>query len=502
VFSYTWKSFVWSTAAVATAVVAGRLISALAPLPNISMVFLMAVLFAAISFGMWPAILASVLSFLAYNFFFIEPLYTFQIAEPYEFLALIVFLIVAIVTSALAGRVRDQARVANERARETRRLYEFTWKLSGLTGVDAAADGAAGEIYATLRHPSVILLEERGELSLAAAWPPEDALDAGTMNAARLAFARNDSVGFGTNTLPDSKWYFIPLRTQRGSVGVVGIARDKAGTELDAEARALLTTLAEQTAAALERAVLARAMTAAQNAAETERVRNILLASISHDFRTPLASILGSATSLLEYRDKLDASAQNDLLRGVKTEAEGLDRMVRNLLAMTRIDAGALELRRDWIDLREAIERVASGTRRREVGLSLNLELPAEIPMIKADAILIEQALSNVVNNAISHTPPGTHVAIDVRVRPDAIVLHVTDDGPGIPADVLPRVFEKFVRARHEDAAKVEKGEGTGLGLAIAKGILSAHGGSIGAESPVADRRGTRVTMTFPREHP
>ena len=493
-------SLVWSTAAVAAALAAGLLISALAPLPNISMIFLMAVLFAAVSFGMWPAIHASILSFLVYNFFFIEPLYTFQIAEPHEFLALVIFLIVAIVTSALAGRVRDQVRAANERARTTRRLYEFTWKLSGLTGVDAAADGGAGEIHASLRRPSVILLSEQGELSLAAAWPPEDKLDDATMDAARLAFARNDAVGFGTDTLPDSKWHFIPLRTQRGSVGVVGIARDETGAKLDADERAMLATLAEQTAAALERAVLAREMAAAQNAAETERVRNILLASISHDFRTPLASILGSATSLLEYRDKLELPAQNDLLQGIKTEAEGLDRMIRNLLAMTRIDAGALELRRDWVDLREVVERVVSAARRRQASVSLELDLPADIPMIAADAILIEQALGNVVNNAASHTPQGTRVVIDGRLQGDAIILRVTDDGPGIPAEVLPRVFEKFVRANRDDAKSTEKGEGTGLGLAIAKGIVAAHGGSIQAESPVAERRGTRITLTFPRE--
>jgi len=499
---YSWMSIVWSTVAVATALVAGQLISALAPLPNSSMIFLMAVLFAAVSFGMWPAIYASALSFLAYNFFFIEPLYTFQIAEPHELLALIVFLIVAIVTAALAGRARDQASAANERARATRRLYEFTWKLSGLTGVDAAADGAAGEIHVSLRRPSVVLLEERGELSLAAAWPPEDTLDSITMEAARLAFTRGDSVGFGTSTLADSKWHFIPLRTQRGSIGVVGVARDDKGTVLDAEARALLATLAEQTAAALERAFLTRKMMAAQAAAETERVRNIMLASISHDFRTPLASILGSATSLLDYRDKLDPPAQNDLLRGIKAEAEGLDRMVRNLLAMTRIDAGALELRRDWVDLREVVERVVSATRRREAAASIELDLPADIPMIAADAILIEQALSNVVNNAVSHTPQGTRVAVDTRIRPEAVTLCVTDDGPGIPADVLPRIFDKFVRSHRADASKTEKGEGTGLGLAIAKGIMEAHGGSIAAESPIAENRGARITLTFPREQP
>ena len=285
--------FVWSTAAVAAAVVSGRLFSALAPLPNISMVFLMAVLFSAVSFGIRPAIYASVLSFLSYNFLFIEPLYTFQIAQPHELLALIVFLIVAIVTSALAGRVRDQARAANERAGLMRRLYEFTWKLSGLTDVDAAADGAAGEIHTSLRRPAAILLDRDGGLSLTAAWPPEDTLDSLTMEAARLSFSRNEPVGCGTGTFPEAAWHFVPLRTPRRSVGVVGVARDARGLAPDVEARALLATLAEQTAAVLERSFLAQEMVLARNAAETERVRNILLASVSHDFRTPLASILG-----------------------------------------------------------------------------------------------------------------------------------------------------------------------------------------------------------------
>ena len=259
--------------------------------------------------------------------------------------------------------------------------------------------------------------------------------------------------------------------------------RSENGVALDPEERALLATLAEQTAAALDRAFLAHEMTTAQSAAETERVRNILLASVSHDFRTPLASILGSATSLIDYRDQLDAAAQSDLLAQIKSEAEGLDVMVRNLLAITRIDAGALELTRDWVDLREIVERMVSAARRREPTLSLETNLPAELPMVRADAILVEQALSNVVNNAISHTPNGTRVMIDAQVSPDAVVLRVTDDGPGIPADILPRVFEKFVRSRRENATRSERGEGTGLGLAIAKGVVEAHGGSITAES-------------------
>jgi len=489
-------AIVASTVAVAIATLAGQLFSMMAPLPNISMVFLLAVLFSAVSFGMRLAVYASILSLLAYDFFFIEPLYTFQITEPSELLSLIIFLIVAIVTSALAGRIRDHARTANERMIATRRLYEFTWKLSGITDVDAVADGAAGEIHVSLRRPSIILLRRNDELSLAAAWPPEDSLDPATWDAARLAFARNEPVGFDTAILPGSHWHFIPLRTQRSSFGVVGIARSMSNDPFDGESRALLGTLAEQTAAAFDRVVLAEEMMTARSAGETERVRNILLASVSHDFRTPLASILGSATSLLDFSDRLDTDAKTGLLREIKAEAEGLDEMVRNLLAITRIDAGALELRRDWVDLREIVERVINAAKRRGAAMAAALDLPATLPLIRADASLIEQAVGNVVNNVVSHAPEGARLVVDSIVTQQSVSIRATDDGPGIPADIMPRVFEKFVQGRVGGG----KSGGTGLGLAIAKGIVEAHGGSIAAESPVAEGRGARMILTFRRE--
>jgi two-component system sensor histidine kinase KdpD len=489
-----------ATVAVAIATLAGRLFSAMAPLPNISMVFLLAVLFSAVSFGMRWAIYASILSFLAYDFFFIEPLYTFQITEPSELLSLITFLIVAIVTSALAGRIRDQARAANERMIATRRLYEFTWKLSGLTSVDTVADGAAGEINVSLRRPAVILLNRNDELSLAAAWPPEDRLDPATWDAARLAFSHNEPAGFDTALLPGGHWHFVPLRTQRGSFGVVGIARSVSNDPFDAEAHALLGTLAEQTAAAFDRVFLADEMIAARSAAETERVRNILLASVSHDFRTPLASILGSATSLLDFGDKLDTDAKVGLLREIKAESEGLDEMVRNLLAMTRIDAGALELRKDWVDLRDIVARVINAAKRRGAALAAVLELPVTLPLIRADASLIEQAVGNVVNNVVSHAQERTGLVIDAVVTQQSISIRVTDDGPGIPAEIMPRVFDKFVQGRIGNGRSGGEPGGTGLGLAIAKGIVEAHGGSIAVESPVADGRGARMILTFQRE--
>jgi len=257
----------------------------------------------------------------------------------------------------------------------------------------------------------------------------------------------------------------------------------------------MLGTVADQTAAALERASLAREMVAARSATETERVRNTLLASVSHDFRTPLSSILGSATSLLDYGDKLEPEAQKDLLGQIKQEAEALDDMVRNLLAITRIDAGALELRKDWIDIHEIVGRVVSAARRQQpLTRSIEVELPREMPLVRADPTLVEQAMTNIVANAIAHTPEGTRVTIGAQVLPLQVRIFVLDDGPGIPAELMPRLFEKFSRARQS-----EQVQGAGLGLAIAKGIMDAHSGSIVAESPVKKGRGTRIVLTFPR---
>jgi len=260
----------------------------------------------------------------------------------------------------------------------------------------------------------------------------------------------------------------------------------------------LLEALTEQAAAALERATLTHEIVDARTSAETERIRNTLLASISHDFRTPLASILGSATSLLDYGTKLEDASRNDLLVQIKDEALNLDGMVRNLLAITRIDAGELELRKDWVDLREIVARVVNIVRRRGAAQKFETNLPPNLPLVKADATLVDQAIGNVVANAATHTPPQTTVVIDAVADAEKIVLRVTDDGDGIPADVLPRAFEKFVSGR-ANVSSSDGGEGTGLGLAIAKGIMEAHGGSIAAESPVSNGRGTRITLTFSR---
>src|SRR4051812_19105220 len=296
--------FLASAAAVALATAAGLVLTALVRLPNVSMVFLLAVLFAAARFGLRPALFASGLSFLAYNFFFIEPLHTFSVAEPHEWLTLFVLLAVAVLTSAIAGRARDQARTALERAR---------------------------------------LAEE--------------------VNAARAA-------------------------------------------------------------------------------AETERVRNTLLASISHDFRTPLASILGAATSLIDYGSLLPEHARRDLLAQVKDEAERLDGMVRNLLAITRVEAGALEINRDWIDVRELFDRVVAVARGRGATQRFEVAVARDLPFVPADQTLLDQVFANLIGNATRYAGPRAHITLAAEVADGSARLSVADDGPGIPAAVLPHVFE------------------------------------------------------------
>lgn len=491
-------AFLSATALIVGATGIGTILTDLTPIPNLSLIYLLAVLLTAVRFGIWPAVFASLLSFAAYNFFFIAPLYTFTIAEPYELLALAIFLLVAIITSAVAGRARYQAGVSASRMRAMRRLYEFTRRLSGLATPDAVAEGAASEMHISLARSIVVLMNNDTDLDLIAAWPPEDSLDAAAMMAARWAYQHNEPAGANTGTLPTIPWYFIPLRFGDRMLGVVGVAREKDQRDLDSESLALLDTLAEQTASALDRAMLSREMVSAKTATEAERVRNTMLASISHDFRTPLSSILGSASSLLDYGEKLDPAARSDLLQHIKVEAEGLDELVRNLLAVTRIEAGALELRHDWVDLREIVQRIVSAARRRGAGQRFETTLPLDLPLIRADAALIEQAVGTIVANAVTHTPRETIIRIEGAVNENEVELAVVDDGPGIPPDALPRIFEKFVSLG--GTSNADGGQGTGLGLAIAKGIAEAHGGFVEAQSPIAHGHGTRFVLHLPRE--
>jgi two-component system, OmpR family, sensor histidine kinase KdpD len=477
--------------AVSGAVLVGLAASQLLKLPNLSMIFLAAVLFCAVTFGTWSAVIAAVLSFLAYNFLFIEPLYTFTVASPHELLALFFFLLVAILTGGLAGRVREQSIAAFSRVKQVETLFDLSRKLSAGVKIDDLLWIVATQAAATARGQSIVLLQKEGELAIMAGMPPEDNLGPADWTAARWSLKHGEIAGWNSETLPNAHFQYHPLKTPHGIAGVVGIRPGE--TKLSAEAQRMMEALLDQVSIALERTILADEAADARASAEGEKLRSALLSSISHDLRTPLSSIVGSVTTLRSLDKKMTKPVRDDLLANIEEEASRLSRFVANLLDMTKIEGGAVKLGSELIDVADV---VASATRRarqtwpeREIATRSG---PA-IPPVTGDAALLEQLVFNLLDNANKYSPAGSPTTVSVGSEGNDVVLKVEDQGAGIPNDELERVFEKFYRVKGGDG----RSPGTGLGLAICRGIAKAMGGDIKAESPIANGRGTRVVVRF-----
>ncbi|MBV9569346.1 MAG: sensor histidine kinase KdpD, partial [Hyphomicrobiales bacterium] len=325
---------------VAAAVGVGMVASHFLVLPNLSMIFLTAVLFCAVTYGAGSAILAAVLSFFAYNFFFIEPIYTFTIAEPHELFALLIFLLVAVLTGGLAGRVREQSDAAARRVVATQSLYDFSRKLSAIAKLDDVLWVVVSHVAKSVNGGALALLGQKEELELGAAFPPEDTLGPSEWAAARWSATRGELAGWRTATLPNAQFQFRPLRTSRGILGVIGVKPGNARDNLSAEDDRALSALIDQAAVAIERTQLVDATAKAETAIESERLRGALLSSLSHDLRTPLSAIMGAVTSLRQLGDKMSVDSRRDLLATIEEETARLSRFVSNLLDMTRLEAG------------------------------------------------------------------------------------------------------------------------------------------------------------------
>jgi two-component system, OmpR family, sensor histidine kinase KdpD len=481
--------------AVALALGLGELIGRSVGVQSISLVFLMAVLGAAIAWGLLPALAACLLSVMAYNFFFLPPLYTFTIADPENVVALFFFLLVAVIVSNLTAAARRQIVSARVRAKATAELYAFSRKLAGIGTQDDLLWATAYQVSSMLRVHTVLLLPQDGSrrLDVASAYPPEDKLDEADMAAAQWCWEHNHPTGRGSDTLPGGHWLFLPLRTGSGPVGVIGIERDAPGPLLSPDERRLLDALADQAAVAIERVSLVRGLAEARVQAESDRLRAALLTSISHDLRTPLASILGTVTSLRSYADKYDTVLRDELLANLQSEAERLNRFVGNLLDMTRLESGTVETRLDLVDIAEivgaALERGANVLARHHV----EVDLASDLPTLRLDPILFEQALFNLLDNAAKYAPPGSRIDLKAQREGDTVAVEVIDEGPGIPAADLERVFDKFYRVQAEDSRRA----GTGLGLAICRGFIEAQGGRIEARNR-RDRPGAVLVIRLP----
>ncbi|RFB80642.1 sensor histidine kinase [Methylovirgula sp. 4M-Z18] len=478
---------------VALAVGVGEIISHWFKLPNLEMIFLTAVLFCAVRFGLWSAVASSLLSFLAYNFFFIPPIYTFTIAEPNELFALIIFLVVAIFTGSLAGRVRDQSETVYKRAQATQSLYEFSRKLSGTGNLDDVLWAAAAHMHKTLGGRIVLLIPKDGELQVSAAWPPTDELSAGEAVAARWAFDKGEAAGWLTGTLPNVRFQFRPLATSRGALAVCGVDPEDHTHPLSAEDERTLTSLLEQTAIAIDRSLLVGEAVKAAALEQNEALRSTLLSSLSHDLRTPLASITGAVTSLRQLGDKMPPNDRQDLLASIEEESGRLTRFVGNLLDMSRIESGAIKVKRDWVDVADVVRAAVERAQKIFPNWSVSVSIAPNLPFIRGDASLLAQVLFNLLDNARKYGG-DTGASVHARAEDREVVVSVTDEGVGVKPGDLERIFEKFYRGGRADGRKA----GTGLGLSIARGLTEAMGGTIAAQSPAVRRRGTRVLMRFP----
>lgn len=487
------KAYIASVGFVAAAIFVAALLRQALGVSNLAQVFLIAVLASAVSYGLWASLFACLVSVLSYNFFFLPPLYTFTIADPENVVVLFFFTVVALIASNLAARVRAQAVAARERMRITEELYLFSRKLAAVATLDDLLWATVHQIALMLKVRVVVLLPENGVLTVKAGFPPEDRLDEADLAAARWCFERNQAAGRGADTLPGAKRRFMPLRTGRGAVGVAGIDSDKPGLLLTPEESRLLDALADQAALAIDRVILAQDIDRARLAAETDRLRAALLTSISHDLRTPLASILGSASSLVAHGEEFDAKIQLSLLRTILEEAERLNRFIGNLLDMTRLESGPLRPQTGPADLSDIVGATLQRADKILQNHSVEINLESDLPLLDLDMVLMEQVLFNLFDNAAKYTPPGSRITVTARRVDGSVVVRVLDEGEGIPEADLDRIFDKFYRVQRSD----RKRAGTGLGLAICRGFVEAMAGTITAANRM-DRQGAVFTIRFP----
>jgi two-component system sensor histidine kinase KdpD len=460
---------------------------------NVDLVFLTAVVGVAARYGLGPSLLASIMASLCYNFFFMPPIYTFTITDPTNVAAFFFFMLIAVLVSNVAARVRIQADTAIGRIRSTEQLYAFSRKLAGTATLDDVLWATAYQAALMLKVRVVLLLPQDGRLAVMAGYPPEDQLDDADLAAASWAWSNDRPAGRGSDTLPGAKRLFLPMRTGRGLIGVIGIDDDRTGPLLTPDQRRLLDALVDQGALAIERVLLVEDIDRVKRSLEQDRLRAALLTSISHDLKTPLASVLGAASTMRDLAGNLSDQQKLELLGTVIDESERLNRFIANLLDMTKLESGAIVPNAALHDIGEIV-----GSALRRAGKILgahrvSLELAPDLPMLELDAVLFEQVLFNLLDNAAKYSPDETTIAIRARRDGRWAVLDISDEGEGIPPAEAEHIFDKFYRAQKGDHVR----PGTGLGLAISRGFVEAMHGRIVAANR-SDRSGAMLTIRLP----
>ncbi len=493
-----WSSYLATAAIVTLCALVGWLSQSLElKESNIAMIFLLGVAVVAVRYGKGPAVAASVVSVLVFDFFFVPPYLTFAVSDIEYLLTFAVMLAIGLLISALALRMRGQLRAAQEQERRTAALYRLNKQLSEIAGTEFVVAAAAkhlgeifgGEVALYLRDAGGALGLRQGE-GTSIAQHPVNAL------VAQWVADHDQAAGAGTDTLPNATAFFVPLIGSQRTVGTLGIRPDDPQRFQDPEQRRLLETCASLVALAVERDESLLAAHEAQLQVQAEQLRSSLLSSVSHDLRTPLAAIAGASSTLLDHAPAHDAKSR-ELLQTVVDESRRLARLVDNLLDMTRLESGAVAMHKQWHVLEEIVGSALTRLRGELSRHVVAVDLPHDLPLASLDDVLFEQVLVNLLENAARYTPEGSRIEISARHSPERVELRVADTGPGIPPGSEARVFEKFFRGA---ATPPDSRRGVGLGLAICQAIVQAHGGRITARN--RPQGGAEFTIVLPRDEP
>jgi two-component system sensor histidine kinase KdpD len=491
-----WDRYAW---ALATSAIATAIAFAMYPyfeLANIVMAYVLASTIAAVRFGRGPAVVAAIGNVLAFDFCFVPPRFTFSVADFQYIVTFAIMLIVALTIASLMASVRQQTRVAGARERRTALLYAMSRELAATRGVTSMARVAVRHVAEVFDCKAVVLLpDENGRLHHPREAPIEGSFAMADLSIAQWVVDHGKRAGLGSDTLPAAPALYVPLSDERQRLGVLAVLPENPRRILLPEQRHLLETFAGQLGLALERAKLAETAEAARVAAETESLRNTLLASISHDLRTPLAVIMGASSTLADLGRGLDDEARTSLARSIESTASEMSDVVSNVLDLMRFDSGQIVLRREWDTLDELVGAALTRMEARLRDRRIDVDILADLPAVHVDSGPIVQILVNLLDNILKYTPPGTPVHITAQPDDDHVLVTVDDEGPGLPTADRDRLFEKFQRGTKEGIVV-----GAGLGLAICRAIIEAHGGSIRA----GDRPGggARFQFTLPTKEP
>jgi two-component system sensor histidine kinase KdpD len=507
-----WLGYVAGLAGVAIASGAIGLVLGRTRIANISMLYLIAIMVTAVTFGRGPAVVASVAAFLTFDFFFVDPVHTFTVADPEEWIALLLFLVTGTVTSALAAGQRARAAEAEQREREAVVLYDVVRLIAG-EDLERALHEVADRLRHELKLDAVMIRarvdtylsaraavgDERALALIGPALPAGQMLQPGSAPTAGERGRPGRWVRFVGPHAPAQevghlldRLQLIPVETEAGRAGEVVLVRPSGARAPSQADTRLLSAVSAQIAAAVDRARLRREATEAEILRRTDELKSALINAVSHDVRTPLASILAAAGSLRQRDVAWTEPERAEFVDAIVEEAERLNRIFGNLLDLSRMEGGSLRPDKGWYDIGALIDDVLGRLRPITARHRVAARVADDLPPILLDYVEIDQVLSNLVENAAKYTPPGTEIEVGAGIEHGALRIEVADQGPGIPPEALPHLFDAFYRVE----GSTRRARGLGIGLAIARGLVEAHGGRIWAENRAGG--GARFVIELP----